>query len=67
MQAKTPNDWQYATLRIAGLVSFQDLPGFPMMSMDFPTARIEANADFETNYITETVADSKKSGTKENP
>ena len=29
------------------------------------TEQIEENADFETNYITETVADSKKSGTKE--
>ena len=29
--------------------------------------QIEENADFETNYITETVADSKKSGTKEKP
>ena len=31
------------------------------------TEQIEENADFETNYITETVADSKKSGTKEKP
>ena len=29
--------------------------------------QIEENADFETNNITETVADSKKSGTKEKP
>ena len=31
------------------------------------TEQIEENADFETNYINETVADSKKSGTKEKP
>ena len=31
------------------------------------TEQIKENADFETNYITETVADSKKSGTKEKP
>ena len=31
------------------------------------TEQIEENADFETNYITETVADSKKIGTKEKP
>ena len=29
--------------------------------------QIEENADFETNYITKTVADLKKSGTKEKP
>ena len=31
------------------------------------TEQIEENADFETNHITETVADSKKSGKKEKP
>ena len=31
------------------------------------TEQIEENADVETNYITETVANSKKSGTKEKP